>query len=197
MKMTSDANSGDRKAASNDLFDPAKLRVEHVCDESIGVEKVITTVGVMRPPKQTFFRVNPSLDMRLDARIIVIDNDTYICTPPIAAEFPGETKAVRFLVCIARHGGIFLWPLNLPSDFGRENSWTASAHKASSIAETKWTRMQSNRALGCYDVVTSVHIPDPVWPEVTLQDLLKIAFGGGRLINSADHPVIQQLLGKC
>lgn len=194
--MTNDANSGDRKAASNDPFDPAKLRIENVCDDSIGVEKVITTVGVTKPPKQAFFRVNPSTLMRIDVRVIAFENVFYLCTPQVAAIFPGETKAVRLLTCTARHGGIFMWPLTLPSEAGRENSWITSAHTAAVIAETKWIRMQSNRASGSYDVVTSSFIPDPIWPDISLQDLLKIAFGGGLLIDKDDHPVIQKLLGR-
>lgn len=194
--MTNDANSGDRKAASNDPFDPAKLRVEYVCDESIGVEKVITTVGVTKPSRQVFFRVNPSPLMRIDVRVIDLESVYYLCTPQLAAKFLGETKAVRLLTCIALHGGIFLWPLNLPSETGRENSWNISAHSAAVIAETKWTRMKSNRTTGSYEVVTSCSLLDPIWPEITLQDLLKIAFGGGRLIDSDDHPIILQLLGR-
>lgn len=195
--MTSDANSGDRKAASNDPFDPAKLRIENVCDDSIGVEKLITTVEVKKPSKQTFFRVNPSPSTRVDVRVIALENVVYLCIPQVAAKFIGETRAVRLLTCIARHDEIFLWPLNLPSDVGRENSWNISAQRAAVIAETRWTRMQSNRASGSYNVVTSQHIPEPIWPEKSLQDLLQIAFGGGRLIDSEDHPVIQQLLGRC
>jgi len=195
--MINDVKSGDRKAVANDPFNPENLRVEHVCDDAIGVQKVITTVEVKKPSKQTFFRVNPSPLTRIDVRVIALENVVYLCIPQLAAQFVGETKAVRLLTCIARHGEIFLWPLNLPADVGRENSWNISAQRAAAIAETRWTRMQSNRASGSYDVVTSQHIPEPIWPEKSLQELLQVAFGGGRLIDSEDHPVIQQLLGRC
>ena len=38
-------------------------------------------------------------------------------------------------------------------------------------------------------------IPDPQWPEKTFQELLQIAFKDGKLIDSEDHPVVQQLNG--
>jgi hypothetical protein len=56
--------------------------------------------------------------------------------------------------------------------------------------------MQSNMSLGAYDVQTSAHIPDPVWPDISMRELLRLAFGDGRLIDREDHPVIRQLLGS-
>ena len=48
-------------------------------------------------------------------------------------------------------------------------------------------------ALKAYDVQTSIHIPDPVWPVIDMRSLLRIAFSDGRLIDREDHPVIRQL----
>ena len=38
-------------------------------------------------------------------------------------------------------------------------------------------------------------VAEPDWPEHEFTKLLEIAFGNGRLIDRADHPVLQQLLG--
>ncbi len=77
----------------------------------------------------------------------------------------------------------------------KDTNWGLTARKAAELAEKKWTRMQSNMARGCYDVVTSDKIPDPVWPDISFQEVVKIAFGDGRLIDSMDQPVIRQLQG--
>jgi hypothetical protein len=37
-------------------------------------------------------------------------------------------------------------------------------------------------------------LPDPEWPEVSFQEILKIAFKD-KIIQSIDHPVIQRLRG--
>lgn len=180
-----------------DPFDPAALRIDATSDASLGVERPLLVVPVHKPHKQMFFRTHPSPDMRLDVRVIELETEReyYLVTPAIAQMLPGETKAVRLITCMPRFGGPFLWPMKLPNPDGRESTWAVSARKAAGLAETKWVRMQANQALAAYDVSTSTHIPDPVWPDVSMQDLLRIAFGDGRLIDREDHPVIRQLLG--
>lgn len=192
-----DLGAGSPPVDTGDPFDPAALRIDATSDDSLGVERPILVVPVQKPHKQMFFRTHPSPEMRLDVRVIELENEReiYLVTPAIAQILPGETKAVRLIACMPRFGGIFLWPMRLPSPDGRESTWAVSARKAAGLAETKWVRMQANQALGAYDVSTSTHIPDPVWPDVSMQDLLRIAFGDGRLIDREDHPVIRQLLG--
>ena len=53
---------------SDDLFDPAKLRVTGDAFSAIGVEKLLMTVPVRRPNKQEFFRIHPGPDYRLAVR---------------------------------------------------------------------------------------------------------------------------------
>jgi len=36
--------------------------------------------------------------------------------------------------------------------------------------------------------------PDPVWPDFSFQEILKIAFRD-RLVDRADHPLVQRLQG--
>jgi hypothetical protein len=191
-------NQADRVEPA-DPFDPAKLRLNTTTDEALGVEKPILHVPVTRPGNQMFFRVHPGPEMRLDTRVITLDTEreTYLVTPDIASRNPAETRPVRLLTCIPRiGGGVFLWPLKLPRDDRRESNWNLSARKAAELGEKKWTRMQANMALGIYDVTTSDHYPDPVWPNAALRELLRIAFDGGRLIDNEDHPVIRQLRGR-
>jgi hypothetical protein len=180
-----------------DPFDPASLRVDaRMSDAALGVERPLLEVPVQKPSRQVFFRVHPDADMRMDAAVITLEaeRETYLVAPTIASFIPEETKLVRLLTCMPRTGGPFLWPLSLPAE-GRELRWHSTARKAAEIAETKWVRMQANIPLGAYDVTTSTHIPDPVWPKHTLGDYLRIAFGDGRLINREDHPVIRRLQG--
>ena len=125
------------------------------------------------------------------------ERETYLVTPAIAAILPGETRPVRLLTCIPRvGGGVFLWPLKLPTDDRRENGWITSARKAAEIAEKKWVRMQANQSLQAYDVQTSAISRTRCGPTSTMASLLRIAFSDGRLIDREDHPVIRQLLGS-
>ena len=114
----------------------------------------------------------------------------------MALALAAEAKPVRLYTCLPRvGGGIFLWPVRMPDDTGRDNAWHVSARKAAELGMKSWIRVQANMAMGSYDVMTSDHIPEPEWPDITFRELLRIAFGGGRMIDSLDHPVVRQLSG--
>lgn len=182
-----------------DPFDPAKLRIDHTSSAALGAQRVIVNVPVRKPPSQTFIRVHPSPDMHLDAMVIELksEQETYIVTPEVSLALAAEAKPIRLYTCLPRvGGGIFLWPVRMPDDMGRENAWHVSARKAAELGTRSWIRVQANMAMGSYDVMTSDHIPEPEWPNITLQELLRIAFGGGRMIDSLDHPVVRQLSGQ-
>ncbi len=182
-----------------DPFDLTNISVAGVTSEDLGVEKPILVVPVDKPSKQDFFRTHPDPAYRVEVRVLKLEaeRETYLVAKDVWLASPGETKLVRLVPYLTRTGGLGLWPVSLPDDLlgKRDTNWGITARGAAEIAETKWVRMQSNMARGCYDIVTSDKIPDPVWPNTTLQDILKIAFGGGRLIDSLDHPVIRQLQG--
>jgi hypothetical protein len=49
--------------------------------------------------------------------------------------------------------------------------------------------------LGAYEISEAVgDLPDPEWPDLSLQELLKIAFKDA-YIDRIDHPVVQRLRG--
>jgi hypothetical protein len=184
--------------AAPDPFDPTALRMRGDTVDSIGVEKPLLRVPVQKPPRHAFFRVNPNPELLLPAHIIDLkeEHEVYLVTPEMALVLPGETKPIELRVCVTRQGIIFLWPVPMPTEDGRRNAWHDTARKIAKQAETLWCRMTSNMQAGHYDVVTSKHIPDPVWPPHSMRDLLRIAFGDDRLVDREDHPVIRQLLGE-
>ena len=88
-----------------------------------------------------------------------------------------------------------VWPVRLPTPDGRQNTWHSSAQMVVDLAMKYWVRMQANMSMGAYDIFeATANIPDPVWPELSFTDILKIAFRD-KLIDRPDHPVIQQLRG--
>ena len=137
--------------------------------------------------------------MRLDVLVIELKNEreTYLVTPQMALALAAEAKPVRLYTCLPRvGGGIFLWAVRMPDDTGRENAWHVSARKAAELGMKSWIRVQANMEMGSYDVRKSDHIPEPQWPYITFRELLRIAFGGGRMIDGVDHPVVRQLAGR-
>jgi hypothetical protein len=64
------------------------------------------------------------------------------------------------------------------------------------MATKQWIRVASNMSLGAYDIIAAEgQIPEPIWPDVTFKEIIKIAFQG-RVIRTPDHPVIQRLHGR-
>jgi hypothetical protein len=103
--------------------------------------------------------------------------------------------------CINRAGVVFLWPARLPSEAGhRVNEWMRSAHEAAAAAVKRYIRMQSNMSLGAYEYQFSENPtpePEPVWPDKSMTDLLRIAFQNtGRFIDNLDHSIIRELSGR-
>jgi len=183
----------------DDPFDLSNIAVAGVTSEDLGVEKPILMIPVDKPSKQDFFRTHPDPNFHLEARVLKLEaeRETYLLTRAIWPVIPGETKLVRLVPFLTRTGSLGLWPVSLPDDLlgKRDTNWGVTSRMAAEIAQTKWVRMQSNMATSRYDVVTSSKIPDPVWPNITLTGILKIAFAGGLLIDSLEHPVVRQLQG--
>ena len=47
-----------------------------------------------------------------------------------------------------------------------------------------------------YDIFeAAANLPEPIWPETTMDELLEVAFRG-RIITGLDHPVVQDRLGR-
>jgi hypothetical protein len=96
---------------------------------------------------------------------------------------------------MSRAGAAFLWPVRLPGPDGKRNLWHDSAEKAAIVGMRRWVRLLPNQAAGLYDVYTaSATLPEPEWPELSMRELLKLAFGE-RFITGVDHPVVRRLRG--
>ena len=186
---------------SPDPFDPASLAIAPGADADggVGVKKALILVPVRKPLKSEFVRVNPSSEYRMLGAIIEDKEarETYLIVPTVAAALPGDTTIRELRVAITRQGTAFLWPVPVPSEDGRDNTWSMSQREAADRAEKHWVRMVSNMSLGAYDVFEAQgDLPDPVWPEHSLKKLLSIAFGNGKLVDREDHPLVQQLMGR-
>jgi hypothetical protein len=192
-------NTVDETNQSPDPFDPKSLAIKGNPADAIGVKRALTVVPVRKPNRQEFFRTHPNEEYAVQIAILELkmENETYAISPEVALAIPGETKVVRLTTAINRQGNVFLWPVLLPSNEGREMAWHSSAREAAERAQSVWVRMVANMGGGYYDIwETDGSVGEPQWPEHSLTQLLKVAFGNGRLIDREDHPVLQQLLGR-
>lgn len=182
----------------SDPFDPENLRIKTDFTSTVGVKKIYTHIPVRKPDRQWFSRVHPGEDFRIEAAVIdwQEDKEFYLVPPYLCAEFPAEVKPMALFTGINRQGVLFVWPVKLPQEDGRHGNWGASMLEAVRIAQTRWVRCSSNMSAGCYDVAEAAGVlPDPVWPELSFHEILKIAFKD-KYIDNLEHPIIQKLAGR-
>jgi hypothetical protein len=180
-------------------FDPEALRMKGAMATGVGSEKLLLVMNVKKPSKQAFVRVNDDPALRILMALLELkeEQEVYAVTPAVAEQVLGEVKFVELRLAVTQQGTPFFWPVPLPPNDRADNTWNLTARTAAERAETAWVRLTANMSAQCYDVhVAQTAAADPVWPDKTLQELLKIAFGNGRLIDSLEHPVIRRLLGR-
>ena len=179
-------------------FDPAALRLDQSYADTVGVKKLLTTVPVRKPNRQDFVRVHSDPRYRLTpiATIEVKeDREVYLVTPDMAQALPGEFSTVTLFTTINRQGTLHLWPVKLPTPEGRQNEWHRSAAEAAERAMKKWVRVTASMSLGAYEIFEAGgDLPEPVWPDISFEEILKIAFRD-RYVDRADPPLVQRLLG--
>jgi hypothetical protein len=151
---------------------------------------------VRKPGRQDYIQVHPDPAYRDNLAIIdyKVDREIYVVTTEVARELPGEIIFVTLYLAVNRQNVPFLWPVRLPNADGRDLDWYRSAREAAAEAmKGHWTRVTSNMTAGAYDIFISESSAKPNWPDLTFQELIKIAFKD-RLITSLDHPIVQRLL---
>jgi hypothetical protein len=191
------AHSRGDRSMTFDPFDLANLRLDQSFVEGAGVKKLLMTMPVRKPNPQEFVRVHPDPEYRAALAVIELkdDREMYLLTPNIARELPGEFVMVMLYTAINRQGVLFFWPVRLPASDGRINEWHRSAAEAAELAMQHWVRVKANLSLGAYEIFEAAStIADPEWPQLSFQELLRIAFRD-RLIDRLDHPVINRLRG--
>jgi hypothetical protein len=183
---------------TDDLFaDLSKLRMTQDFISETGVKKVTATVPCRKPHKQDFIRVHPDPAYRETMGLIQIgtDREFYLVSPTMAGELAGEFAPYTLYTCVNRQEVAFIWPVRVQGPDDKPNEWWRSAHEAASEAVTSWTRVTPNMSLGAYEIrVAPTITAEPAWPELSFNDLLRIAFRD-KVISSSDHEVVRKLRG--
>jgi hypothetical protein len=184
-------------AQAPDPYNLDNLRLSQSFTETAGVKKLLRTVPVHKPNPQDFVRVHPSPEYRDNFRVIELkdEREEYVITVSLVPELVGEFVSKTLFTAINRQGVVFLWPVRLPDPEGKQMEWWRSMREAAELAMNQWLRTKANMNLKAYEMfVAESAMSEPVWPEATYQELIRLAFRD-RLISSLDHPVIKRLRG--
>lgn len=189
----SSLNDEDRTSVFDNL---EALRVDQDAGFISTVEH-LTHIPVRKPHKTWFIRVHPDPIMSLVTTIFEDkdeDRETFFVTPEARGLLDGLGRIVQLTFAINAQGVAFIWPVPMP-DSGGPKAWGTSARAAADIARTKWIRVQPDLALSAYRIHEALgKLPEPNWPDLALEDLLKIGFAG-KIIDSQEHPVVRRLRG--
>ena len=190
------------KKIKMDPFDPAQFRAPNTLDGSgDGIRREFTQIRIGKPKKSSFFRSHADPTYRLPVNIIEYDSgmmkEEFLVMPTVTEALVEETKPKLLVLCVDKMGTPFLWlaPRQAEDGFQRTNLWITSASEALRLSETKWARMSANMAEGAYTIHTSSSDSAPDWPDLQLNELIKLGFGEERVIRDMNHPVVKRLLG--
>jgi hypothetical protein len=198
LHVITETTEASKTGPAPDPFDIASLRLNSSFLETSGVKKLLTTVPARRPSPQDFVRVHPDPQYRENFALVDLkdDREDFLVRPEILPELTGEVVYKTLFTAINRQNVVFLWPVRLPAPDDRKSEWSRSAREAAEMAMTRWIRMKANLSLGAYEIhVAESVIADPVWPSLSFQELIRIAYRE-RMITSLDHPVIKRLRGQ-
>ena len=179
-----------------DPYDLASLQLTQDFLETAGVKKHLRNPSAEAQSARLQPRSPGSRLPNLASIVLKDDREVYLVHPQLLPELSGETVNQTFFTAINRQGVLFLWPVRIPDPDGRQLEWWVSAREGAEMAMTQWVRLTSNTPLGAYEITTAATlIADSVWPELSFQEIIRIAFKGGKVVDTLDHPVIKHLRG--
>lgn len=180
------------------LIDFDALRLPTDYEALAGVKPAHLTIKIRRPDRQEWIRVHPDPEWTFRTFTFTSqeDGELFLIDPSIQPALASELRPVALHATINRAGHVFLWPIPMPGPDGRHNDWHSSQLVAAEKSRTQWIRVASDMSLRAYQVfTTTAPLPDPVWPELSRQQIYERAFRD-RIIRSVDHPVLKRLRGE-
>jgi hypothetical protein len=182
-----------------DPFDPERLRVTSF--EDLGLTHQLLAIGVRKPDRQEFFRVNPdpaySIETIVFERKADMRPEIYLVDPELRFELLDELRPARLFTCMNRQSVTFLWPCKLPVEGSAGRRWSETALVCAEEAKHAWIRMIGNRHSGAYETwKAKSELGDPQWLDRPFAELLKLAFGADGMIDRIDHPALRELRGE-
>lgn len=163
---------------------------------SVKSESAAPSIG--KAASQTWFSPHP--DQSLWKSFLTIRDQAdksmfYILNPALEADLAGEFSATLLVPCMTRQNDLFFWPIKLPNEDGRIDTWNESALEIALAEGGQWLRLRANQPNSSYDTVTlKKEQQPPEWPEDILE-LLKKAVGKVH-ISDLEHPLVKRLRGE-
>jgi hypothetical protein len=186
-----------------DIFDNLEsLRLKQDFNR-VKVRKPFTNCPIRKPRTHEWFQVHPDPAYRFETVLFAYKEEMsaewYLPVgEDVLAELDGSSlhNVVIFVWC-NRKKDTAIWPIRLADDDGKMNDWHASLLEVfTKYAQGQWVRMEAGDQGYKIEIAENEGLPDPEWPPAAINEVLRVAFKGGRVIDSLDHPLIQKLRGR-
>lgn len=178
-------------------FNLAALRMKPEADHGLAVKQIIQKIPVKKPGKQEFISVCPNEAYSVTVGLLELKDEKqfYLVAPELHGQL-SDIKPFQLVLGINRQKQLFIWPIRLPDDSGRRDTWGTSGMEAADEARRSWVKIVPNTHAQAYEVYQAQGaLSDPAWPEKPFEELVEIAFKGF-IIDSEDHFIIKQLRGQ-
>ena len=184
--------------AGEDTSDLRRFRISHASGSGAQFSNIVVSCPVRKPDKQEFVKTHPDPEMSMVAALIEIkaEQKPYLVNPELVPHLLAECVTKVLHTTISTNGALMLWPIRMPDEFGRLDTWNSAAHTAAERARTHWIRLTANRMANTYDTLEAKGaFPEPEWPDATLGALLDLGFRDA-VIEDLDHAVLRRLRGE-
>ena len=190
-------------APVGDIFDNLELLRIKQDFNRVRVSKPFTKCLIRKPRAHEWFQTHPDEEYRFETVLFAHKEDMsaewYL---PVGADVMSELEGpslynVQIFLWVNRKKDAYVWPVRLADVDGKMNDWHASLLGLfTNHSIGRWVRMAAGD--GGYDIEVAENddLPGPEWPPHPMNHILRVAFKGGRVIDTLDHPVIQKLRGR-
>ena len=190
----------------DDFFSPESLAI--VAQMAPAPTSATLVVEERKPPKDQFIKICTKPGYCMTWPIIECassagsdDKIVYVVHPKLARQIESEPvlasclKQARLMLYHVLGGNMYLWVVNQPVG-EKESAMTIARNAAIAFAEQNYVRITWDQHKKIHEafVFKGKH-QEPAWPEKTMPEIIKIAFGDARMIRSMDHPVLRRLAG--
>jgi hypothetical protein len=180
-------------------LDLERFRINQDFATHVQTRKVAVSVSVRRPDRQHWIFIHA--DRRWRAAVALLEDKlnqrTFIVIPELVPELNADLVPKLLVAYATRQGNVSLWPIRMPDESGRLDTYSESALSIVEQYSAQWIRVLPNQTDRCYDVLQSPssELTPPKWPEGGFEQLFSLAFKN-RVIDHIDHPVLKTFRGE-
>jgi hypothetical protein len=182
------------------LAHPGRFRISQNYADHVQTKKKAVVVPMRRPDDQDWVFVPPGKEWRDSVGMLKdkANREYYVVEPELLPEISETLIPVLLVTYVTRGGSPGLWPIRLPNEAGRLDSYNRSALEIVNGYAGEWIRVTLDESGRCYQVVemaSKVEMPQPKWPEGGFAYLFGVAIKAN-IITSLEHPLLKTLRGE-